>query len=117
MTPSIANRIPGSANINGTDVLAVRRHFLGIALLPVGCLRMAADVDGVFPPGGNGTINGVDVVAIQRFFLANTSGTANVGKYKFAPANRTYPGVVTNQTNQNYDTLIFGDVSAPFVDP
>ena len=110
VTPSIANRTPGSANINGTDVLAVRRHFLGIALIPAGCRRVAADVNG----GGTGVINGVDVIAIQRFFLGITSGTANVGKYQFTPANRTYTGIVSNQTAQNYDTLIFGDVATPF---
>ena len=115
VTPSIANRIPGSANINGTDVLAVQRHFLGIALIPVGCRLTAADVDGVFPPGGNGTINGIDVLAIQKFFLGNTSGFANVGKYKFTPANRTYTGIVTDQTAQNFDALVFGDVATGFI--
>ena len=64
---------------------------------------------------GDTNINGVDVLAIQRFFLGITTGTANVGKYKFTPVNRTYPGLVSNQTAQNYDTLIFGDVASGFV--
>ena len=70
---------------------------------------MAGDVNGV------GGINTVDVVAIQRFFLGLTTGIANVGRYQFNPATRTYPGVITNQPNQNYDTLIFGDVAASYV--
>ena len=109
MTPTKAARTPGSAGINGVDVLAVQRHFLDIALLPVGCRLTAADVN------GDSNINGVDVLAIQRFFLGQTSGTANVGKYQFTPVNRTYPGVTSNQTAQNYDALVFGDVACGFV--
>ena len=47
---------------------------------------------------------------------ANHSGTANVGKYQFTPASRTYPAVGSNQTAQNYDTLVFGDVAPGFAD-
>ena len=57
----------------------------------------------------------MDVVAIQRFFLVFPTGTANVGKYQFALSNRTYQGVVTNQPNQNYNTIVFGDVASPYV--
>jgi hypothetical protein len=56
-----------------------------------------------------------DVVAIQRFFLSQPTGIANVGKYQFNPVNRSYPGVVTNQTGQNYNALVFGDVASGFV--
>ena len=109
VTPSKADLTPGSAGINGVDVLAVQRHFLSITLIPVGCRRDAADVN------GDTNINGVDVLAIQKFFLGITSGTANVGKYQFTPANRTYTGIVSDQTAQNYDTLVFGDVTGAFV--
>jgi hypothetical protein len=61
------------------------------------------------------TIDTVDVIAVQRFFLGLSTGVANVGKYKFNPVNRTYTSLVTNRTGQNYDTLIFGDVTTPFV--
>jgi hypothetical protein len=70
----------------------------------------AADVN------GDGAVNTVDVIAIQRFTLAFTSGFANVGQYQFTPANRTYPEVVSDQTDQNYDTLVFGDVASPFAE-
>jgi hypothetical protein len=53
--------------------------------------------------------------AIQRFFLGSPTGIANVGKYQFAPASRFYPGVVSNQTGQNYNALIFGAVASGFV--
>ena len=84
----------------------------GISIRPFlsGCRLTAADVN------GDTLINAVDVIAIQRFFLGLTTGTANVGKYQFTPANRTYPGVISNQTAQNYDTLIFGDVASHFAE-
>ena len=74
-----------------------------------GDLINAGDVDGAFG------VNTVDVIATQRFFLGRLSGTANVGQYQFTPASRTYPGLVTDQTGQNYDTLVFGDVAPGFV--
>src|SRR3954451_22275764 len=61
-------------------------------------------------------VNTVDVIAIQRFFLGLSTGVANAGKYKFTPANRTYTGLVTNQTAQNYDALVLGDTAAGFVE-
>ena len=70
----------------------------------------AADVN------GDGMINTVDVIAIQRFFLGVSTGIGNVGKYQFSPANRTYPTMVSDQTGQNYDTLVFGDVASNFVE-
>ena len=59
-------------------------------------------------------INTIDVIAIQRFYLGLVTGTGNVGKYKFIPVNRTYPDLVTDQTAQNYDALMFGDVASHF---
>ena len=74
------------------------------------CRLTAADVS------GDTAINTVDVIAIQRFFLAQTTGFANTGKYQFNPANRTYSGIASNQTGQNYDTLVLGDVASPFAE-
>ena len=109
VTPTKAARTPGTPGINTVDVIAVQRHFLSIALL-TGCRLTAADVN------ASGTVDTVDVIAIQRFFLSSSTGIANVGKYQFIPANRSYPGVVSNQTAQNYDTLVFGDVASHFVE-
>ena len=110
VTPSKVARVPGSAGISTVDVVATQRHFLNIAPLPPGCRLTAADVD------GDAAVNTVDIIAIQRFFLGLTTGTANTGKYQFTPTSRTYPAVGSDQTGQNYDTLIFGDVASPFAD-
>jgi hypothetical protein len=109
VTPSKAALTPGSAGISTLDVVATQRHFLVIGPPLSGCRLTAADVN------GDTAINTIDVVAIQRFFLVFPSGFANVGKYQFTPANRTYQGIVTNQPNQNYDAIVFGDVATPFV--
>jgi hypothetical protein len=110
VTPTKAARAPGSAGINTVDVIATQRHFLNLGTPLSGCRRTAADVNGI------GGINTVDVIAIQRFFLGLSTGIANTGKYQFSPASRSYPGIVTNQTGQNYDTLVFGDVASPFAE-
>jgi len=110
VTPSKAARTPGSPGINTVDVIAAQRHFLNLGTPLSGCRLTAADVN------GDTSINTVDVIAIQRFFLSLSTGIANTGKYQFTPVNRSYPGVVSDQTGQNYDTLVFGDVASPFAE-
>jgi hypothetical protein len=110
VTPTKAARVPGSPNIDTVDVLAVQRHFLNLGSPLTGCRLTAADVN------GDTRVNTVDVIAIQRFFRGFTNAIGNVGKYKFTPVNRVYTGITTNQTAQNYDTLVFGDVAASFVE-
>jgi len=102
--------VPGSANIDTIDVVATQRHFLGLGTPLTGCRLMAADVN------GDTSVDTIDVIAIQRFFLGMSTGIANVGKYQFSPPNRTYTSVASNQTAQNYDTLVFGDVASSFVE-
>lgn len=109
VTPSKAALPPATPNIDTVDVIAAQRHFLSLGTPLSGCRLTAADVN------ADTTINTVDVIAIQRFFLGTTIGIANVGKYQFTPTNRTYPGVGSDQTGQDYDVLIFGDVTSGFV--
>jgi hypothetical protein len=109
VTPTKAALAPGSAGITTVDVVAIQRHFLNLGTPLSGCRLAAADVN------GSSGIDTVDVIATQRFFLSLSTGIANVGKYQFNPVNRSYPAVVTDQTGQNYDALVFGDVASPFV--
>jgi len=111
VTPTKADRPPGSYGINTVDVVAVQRHFLAISLL-TGCRLTAADCA---PPPL--VINTIDVIAIQRFYLVYTTGTGNVGNYQFNPMNRSYSPLTTNQTDQNYNAIVFGDVATPFAVP
>jgi hypothetical protein len=109
VTPTKAARVPGSANINTVDVIAVQKQFLTGTFLS-GCRLTAADVN------GDSLVTTQDVIAVQRFFNGQTTAIANVGKYQFTPTNRTYTGIVSNQTAQNYETLVFGDVTSGFVE-
>jgi hypothetical protein len=110
VTPSKAALRPGTSGsaINTIDLIVIQRHILQIVLL-TGCRLQAADVN------GDGLVNMVDFVAVQRFFVGAKTGTANVGEYYFMPLNRTYSGIVTDQTGQDYEGLVFGDVIDPYV--
>ena len=110
VTPTKTALTPASAGINTIDAIAVQRHFLVFGIPLSGCKLTAADVN------GDTTVNTVDAIAIQRFFLGYQTSTANVGKYQFSPASRAYPGIVSNQTAQDYNTLVFGDVASTFVE-
>ena len=110
VTPTKAALTPGSAGITTVDVVAVQRHFLDIGIPLSGCPLTAADVN------GDTLVTTSDVIAIQRFVLNLSSGIANTGQYQFTPASRSYPGVVSDQTAQNYDALVFGDIASPFAE-
>src|SRR5207237_1973248 len=94
----------GASGIDTADVLGVRRHFLGIALLS-GCDATAADVNDDL------TVDTVDVLAIRRFYLGLNTGTANVGKWRFNPSSRSYDSLAASRSGQNYDALVIGDIS------
>ena len=111
ITPSKVALVGPLNAINTIDVVAVQRHFLNLAAIPPGCRLTAADVN------GDNAITTIDVIAIQRFFLGLSTGLADVGKYQFTPPNRIYNPLSNNQANQNYDALILGDVTSPFVSP
>ena len=109
VTPSKAALTPGTIGIDTVDVIAIQRQFLNLGTPLSGCRLTGADVN------GDHAVDTVDVIGVQRFFLGLSTGIANTGKYLFSPVNRNYPAVVTNQFNQDYDTLVFGDVAGPFI--
>lgn len=111
VVPSKAALMPTSSSINTADMIAIHRHIFQITPIPPGCRLAAADVT------GDGVVDTFDIVAIQRFYLGRTTGIANVGKYQFTPVNRSYPGILSDQTAQDYETLVFGDVAPPFAEP
>jgi hypothetical protein len=107
VTSTKAALLPTTGNINTVDVIAVQKQFLTRTFLS-GCKLAAADVN------GDTVVTTQEVIAVQRFFNGLSTAIANVGKYKFTPTNRTYTGLVSSQTGQNYDALVFGDVATPF---
>ena len=111
VTPTKQALLPANTAINTIDVVATQRHFLNIALLPPGCRQTAADTN------GDSAINTIDVIAVQRFFLGLSTGIGNTGQYRFSPQSRAYSSLTSTQINQDYMTLVIGDVSAPFAAP
>src|SRR5678815_301659 len=111
VTPSKARRLVSQPGINTTDVIAIQRHFLNIGTPLSGCRLTAGDC------AAPGEITTAHVIACQRFFLQLTSGLGNVGIYQFSPVNRTYTPLGSNQTGQNFDAIVFGDVASPFANP
>jgi hypothetical protein len=113
VTPTKATLPSGSAGINTLDVIAAQRQFLNLGTPLTGCRLTAADVS---PVAGDGVVNTLDVIAIQRFFLSQPTGLGRCGKYQFNPTSRSYSGITTDQTAQNYDALVFGDTAgSPYV--
>lgn len=110
VTVTKAQLAPASSGINNVDFLGVQRHYLQIQPL-TGCHLNAADVN------GDSAVNNIDATAINRFYLGFSTGIANVGKYRFTPTSRIYSGITTDQNDQNFDTIVLGDVAAPFVEP
>ena len=107
VTPTKSAVVPGNSRINTVDMIAIQRHYLQLTVF-TGCRLAAADCN------GDGVVNTVDAIAIQQFFFAHPS--VNIGKYRFNPASRSYSGITSDQTAQNYDTFIIGDVASPFVE-
>jgi glucose/arabinose dehydrogenase len=109
VTPTKASLAPGSVGISTVDAVAVQRQFLNLGTPLSGCRLTAADVN------GDTAIDTVDVIAIQRFFLGLSTGIANTGDYQFNPVSRSYTPFTTNQVGQNYDAIVFGDVTGGYV--
>jgi hypothetical protein len=100
ITPTKANQINGISNL---DASTVAQHVAElITLNPT--QQIAADTS------GNGAISSLDAAYIAQFVaaIANPSIT---GSWKFNPASRPYPSVMTNQTNQDYSAILVGDVT------
>lgn len=104
VTPSKAGLPSGSTGIESPDIVAERRHALGITPL-TGCRLLAGDSN------GDTAVDAADIVPIRRFALGLGTGIANVGQWRFSPTNRTYVSITSDQTNQDYDALVIGDTT------
>ncbi len=66
--------------------------------------QIAADVN------QDGAVQAWDAGHIARF-VAGLDNIASTGTWKFAPQNRSYANLNSNQTGQNYGAYLYGDVS------
>jgi len=105
VTPSKTGDINGA--IDAFDASLVLRGAAGLVNLTPN-QKLAADVS------GDGNVTAFDAALIAQFAVG-IPNTSNVGKWIFVPASRSYPSLVADQINQNYDAILIGDVSGNWV--
>ncbi len=99
VAPSKTGAVSG---ISAQDIGILRRLAAGIDT-PTPCQSIAGDTD------NNGSLGAQDIGFLRRF-VAQLTTTGITGSWKFSPASKTYLSLVSNQTNQDYDALLIGDV-------
>ena len=104
VTPSKANQVH---EITNADATAVAQHVVGFITLNANQL-IAADVS------GNGTVSSLDASYIAQY-VAGFTPPGFTGTWRFLPANRVYPNVLANQTNQDYTAILLGEVTGNWI--
>ncbi|MEJ7848830.1 MAG: dockerin type I domain-containing protein [Pyrinomonadaceae bacterium] len=100
VTPSKTGDVTG---INSLDATRIQQHLVGLTTLTANQL-IAADTD------GSGTVNSLDATRIQQRAVGiQTQNT--IGQWKFVPGSRQYNALGSNQTGQNYQAVLVGEVS------
>ncbi|MDQ4123047.1 MAG: FG-GAP-like repeat-containing protein [Acidobacteriota bacterium] len=106
VTPSKSSDINGITSFDATLVLRyVAANGQGANAL-LANQQTAADAD------NSGTVTAFDATQILRFVAANgqTAATGQIGTWKFSPVSRTYSGVSSALSNENYEAVLIGDV-------
>ena len=106
VTPSKTGDVNG---IGAFDASLVSQHVTGLITLTPN-QQIAADAS------GNGTLTAFDASLIAQT-AAGIPNPGIAGTWKFVPANRSYPTLSGNLTNQNYDAILVGDVSGNWASP
>lgn len=91
------------------DAARIIQHVLALNLLS-GSQLIIADVS------VNGLIQSFDAACIAAF-VVELPQPSQAGRWRFQPANRFYPSITTDFTNQNYNALLLGDVTGNWNDP
>jgi peptidase C25-like protein len=104
--PTKPTSAPGSAGIDGGDILLTRREALDLPPDLTACQRVAADLN------FDTLVDGADVLGVRRFALGlSTLAGFHTGEWTFTPSTRTYITLVADAHNENYTTIHFGDVN------
>lgn len=110
VTPRKINASNQSA-ITSYDAALILRHVVGMITLD-SLQRIAADVS------GNGSISSFDAaqvlqyaVAIRHHFPAGYRPGSDTVDWAFRPAFKAYTPLQSSQTDQNYVSILYGDVS------
>ena len=110
VTPRKINATNQTA-VTSFDAALILRHVVGVITLD-SLQRIAADVS------GNGSISSFDAaqvlqyaVGIRHHFSAGYRPGSDTVDWAFRPASRNYSPLQSNQANQNYVSILYGDVS------
>jgi hypothetical protein len=95
--------------VSGFDAAAIATHAVGGTQLLNNQLAVA-DVS------GNGTVTSFDA-ALVASFAANLPEAGSAGTWRFMPASRNYPDVVSDHISQDFVALLMGDVTGNWAMP
>jgi hypothetical protein len=105
VTVSKSGTISGVNTVDASRILG----FIGGTFPLTSCQQLAADVN------QDHLINNTDVTDILNFIAGNVIAGNFTGQWRFNLASRTYTNLTTNQTSQNYDAMLLGEVSGNWV--
>ncbi|MBI1761409.1 MAG: hypothetical protein HYR56_08240 [Acidobacteria bacterium] len=101
LTPAKSGDVNGLASF---DAALVAQHVVGINTLNT-CQQLAGDTS------NNGELSSFDAALIAQYVVGINNAASIAGTWKFVPPTRGYTNLSSNQTNQNFDAVLVGDVS------
>jgi uncharacterized protein (TIGR03437 family) len=95
----------GDANgITSFDAAQIAQQVVGIITLNA-CQQAAADTS------GNGQITSFDAAFIAQYVVGITNPDNRTGTWRFLPPTRAYSSLSGNQTAQNFDAVLVGELT------
>jgi len=101
VTPAKTGDVNG---ISSFDAAQIAQHVVGIITLN-SCQQAAADTS------NNGEVTSFDAAFIAQYVVGIANPNNNTGTWKFLPPSRTYASLSGNQTAQNYDAVLVGEIT------
>ncbi len=101
VTPTKTGDVNGIASF---DAALIAQHVVALATLN-SCQQLAGD------SSGDGGITSFDAALVAQFAVGIANQASKVGTWKFVPPSRSYATLSGDQSNQNYDAVLVGDVS------
>lgn len=101
LTPAKTGDVNGLASF---DAALVAQSVVGIITL-TSCQQLAGDTS------NNGELSSFDAALIAQYVVGINNAASIAGTWKFVPPTRSYTNLSSNQTNQNFDAVLVGDVS------
>lgn len=101
LTPSLSGQVNGIASF---DAAYIAQCVTGLRAMSE-CPLLAADVS------DNNALSSFDAALIAQYMVGAADANNRVGRWVFAPANRTYDTGTSNLLNENFAGYLVGEVS------